>query len=246
VSVNDTVRDVVKAFEPQFSSIGRPPVTPDLHLNESLPPAQADPDLLSLGLLNLMAHSVAAMPVGGTLTVRTALKDGAVMIEVSDTGATLMPAQTGRAKQPYATKLHGTGLGLATVQSVICDQGGRISVEWTPGAGSTFRIELPAVAGLAAPVRPQFEPVPGPVQPALAPPTPIQSAPDTVLLQPAPVAIQPSHQPEAAPSRSERSPEAEAGQVAAAERATPAAVETAQEEVAVQKSDWRPFKSMFS
>lgn len=279
VSVNDTVRDVVKAFEPQFSSIGRPPVTPDLQLNESLPPAQADPDLLSLGLLNLMAHSVAAMPAGGTLTVRTALKDGAVTIEVSDTGATLMPGESGRgAKQPYATKLHGTGLGLATVQSVICDQGGRISVEWTPGAGSTFRIELPVVAGLAVPVRPQLEPlVPVPTQPVLAqsvlaPPAvplavapqpglpaaaPIQSAQIPVSQEPEPAPIPPSPAPE--PARPEYSLEVETDQAIAAEPTPPAAASEPTEPVAAKtetpvveelvearKSDWRPFKSMFS
>jgi hypothetical protein len=141
-------------------------------------------------LVNLVAHSVAAMPVGGTLTLRTALKNRVVRIEVSDTGAALISGETGRSTtQPYPTKLHGTGLGLATVQSVICDQGGRISVEWAQGSGSTFCIELPAVAGLAAPVGPHVEPtvpksVPTPVVALQGTPEPV-SAPHQ-----APVAIQ--------------------------------------------------------
>lgn len=163
VNVNEAVREVVKAFEPQFSSIGRPPISPDLRLDESLPAAQADPELLSRGLVNLVAHSVAAMPAGGTLALRTSLKDSAIRIEVADTGAVLSSGEQVRvATQPYTTKLRGTGLGLATVQSVICDQGGRISVEWAPGVGSTFRIELPALLGVAAPARAYPEPASAP------------------------------------------------------------------------------------
>jgi hypothetical protein len=42
----------------------------------------------------------------------------------------------------YTTKQHGTGLGLAVVQSVISDHGGTISVESESGVGTTFRIVL--------------------------------------------------------------------------------------------------------
>jgi signal transduction histidine kinase len=84
------------------------------------------------------------MPAGGTLTVRTAYRSGAVRLEVTDTGEGLAPEECARLFTPYYTnKRHGTGLGLAIVQSVISDHSGRIEVESAPGAGATFRIELP-------------------------------------------------------------------------------------------------------
>ena len=144
VDVNELVRSAVKLFEPQMAPVGRPPVTPELYLDEDLPRPQADPILLRRALENLILNSLDAMPAGGTLTVRTAQRAGAVRLEVTDTGEGLTPEECARLFTPYyTTKRLGTGLGLAIVQSVVSDHGGRIEVESAPGAGATFRIELP-------------------------------------------------------------------------------------------------------
>jgi two-component system, NtrC family, nitrogen regulation sensor histidine kinase NtrY len=144
VDVNETVRSVVKLFEPQLSAVGRPPITPELYLDENLPHPQADPILLRRALENLVLNSLDAMPAGGTLTVRTSQHNDSVRLEVSDTGAGLTPEECARLFTPYYTsKRQGTGLGLAIVQSVVSDHNGKIEVESAPGAGATFRIELP-------------------------------------------------------------------------------------------------------
>ena len=144
VNVNEAVRDAVKLFEPQFRAAGRPPITPELYLDENLPTIQADPDLLHRALQNLVLNCLDAMPAGGTLTIRTQPQDGAVRVEVSDTGTGLTQEECARLFTPYyTTKQHGTGLGLAIVQSVVSDHGGTIAVESQPGCGTTFRIELP-------------------------------------------------------------------------------------------------------
>src|SRR6202140_2521197 len=144
VDVNELARGVVKLIEPQFSALGRPPVTPELYLDENIAHPQADPILLRRALENLVLNSLDAMPAGGTLTVRTSQRNGWVALEVSDTGAGLTPEECARLFTPYYTsKQHGTGLGLAIVQSVVSDHGGKIVVESAPGAGATFRIELP-------------------------------------------------------------------------------------------------------
>lgn len=144
VDLNDLVRSAVKLFEPQLAPVGRPPITPELYLDESAPRPQADRTLLRRALENLILNSLDAMPAGGTLTVRTAQRNGAVRLEVTDTGEGLTPEECARLFTPYyTTKRHGTGLGLAIVQSVVSDHAGRIEVESAPGAGATFRIELP-------------------------------------------------------------------------------------------------------
>ncbi|HEX4643379.1 MAG TPA: ATP-binding protein [Candidatus Acidoferrales bacterium] len=144
VDLNELVRGAVKLFEPQMAPVGRPPITPELYLDENLPRAHADPILLRRALENLILNSLDAMPAGGTLTVRTGQRPGMVRLEVSDTGEGLTPEECARLFTPYyTTKRLGTGLGLAIVQSVVSDHGGRIEVESAPGAGATFRIELP-------------------------------------------------------------------------------------------------------
>ncbi len=144
VDLNESVRSVVKLFEPQLCAVGRPPITPELYLDADLARPQADPVLLRRALENLVLNSLDAMPAGGTLTVRTSQNNGSVRLDVSDTGAGLTPEECARLFTPYYTsKQHGTGLGLAIVQSVVSDHGGKIAVESAPGAGATFRIELP-------------------------------------------------------------------------------------------------------
>jgi two-component system nitrogen regulation sensor histidine kinase NtrY len=144
VDLNELVRGAVKLFEPQLAPVGRPPITPELYLDENLPNPQADPTLLRRAVENLILNSLDAMPAGGLLTVRTAHRSGAVRLEVTDTGQGLTPEECERLFTPYyTTKRHGTGLGLAIVQSVVSDHNGRIEVESVPGAGATFRIELP-------------------------------------------------------------------------------------------------------
>ena len=145
VDLNEVVRGIVKQYEGEFGAVGRPPITPELHLEENLPLVQADASLLRRALDNLILNAMDAMPGGGVLMLRTSQANDAVELEVSDTGTGLTPQECGRLFTPYyTTKLHGTGLGLAVVQSVVSDHGGRISVESEAGVGTSFHVRLPA------------------------------------------------------------------------------------------------------
>jgi hypothetical protein len=111
-----------------------------------------------------------AMPSGGVLALATSTHDGNVLIEIVDTGSGLTPEECERLFTPYyTTKQHGTGLGLAVVQSVISDHGGTISVESEAGVGTTFRIELP--------IKPAVEPHRTAKATAAAPPPPAAPTP---------------------------------------------------------------------
>jgi two-component system nitrogen regulation sensor histidine kinase NtrY len=144
VNVNESLRNAVRLFEPQFNEVGKPTITPELFLTDPLPEIDADPDLLHRAFQNLILNALDAMPAGGTLTLRTSEHDGNVRIEVSDTGKGLTPEECSRLFTPYyTTKLQGTGLGLAIVQSVVSDHHGTISVTSSEERGTTFRIDLP-------------------------------------------------------------------------------------------------------
>ncbi len=143
VNLNDLVRSVIKVFEAQFSAVGRPPITSELHLDDALPVIQADSVLLQRAIENLILNAMDAMPGGGMLSLTTSHREGMVRLEISDTGVGLTLEECQRLFTPYyTTKQHGTGLGLALVQSVISDHGGTISVESEAGVGTTFRIDL--------------------------------------------------------------------------------------------------------
>jgi len=144
VNVNEALREAIRLFEPQFHAVGKPTITLEYSLSESLSDIDADPDLLHRAFQNLVLNALDAMPGGGALTVKSADAGPNVHIEVSDTGKGLTPEECSRLFTPYyTTKVQGTGLGLAIVQSVVSDHHGSISVTSDEGHGATFRIELP-------------------------------------------------------------------------------------------------------
>jgi two-component system nitrogen regulation sensor histidine kinase NtrY len=171
VSVNEVLRAAVQSFETAFQSRGRPPVKPELMLDEHAAKIWADPELLYKGFENVLANSLNAMPMGGTLTVHTAQQNGTVRVEISDTGSGLEGDAPVEAPARYAAKLEGAGLGLATIQTVVSDHGGRMSVEAVPGAGTAFRMEFPiASSSNGAPARtPQIETSPKQSKPKTEP-----------------------------------------------------------------------------
>ena len=144
VNLNEIVRDVVRDFEGQFSAVGRPPISSELHLEERLPVIQGDSVLLHKGIENLILNAMDAMPSGGVLMLRTTHEDGEVELEVSDTGKGLTPGESSRLFSAEETeRKYGSELTLATVQSVVADHGGRIHTESEAGVGTSFHIHLP-------------------------------------------------------------------------------------------------------
>ena len=100
-------------------------------------------------LTNLIFNAVDAMPEGGTITLSTSMKDGQIVLEVSDTGTGMTEEVRQRCLEPFfSTKGdRGTGLGLAMVYGIIQRHKGTIDVQSEFGKGTTFVIGFPLDGG---------------------------------------------------------------------------------------------------
>jgi signal transduction histidine kinase len=121
-------------------------------------PLTGDAKRLAQLLDNLVSNALKFTPPGGTVTVRTRIRQGTAILEVEDTGMGVAPADQARLfDRFYRTSaagdhaIQGTGLGLAITKAIVESHGGTISVTSTERVGSTFRVELPIAAPVEAP-----------------------------------------------------------------------------------------------
>jgi PAS domain S-box-containing protein len=125
-----------------------------LEIDTSVPHAGVDAIRGEEMLTILAANARRIMPDGGRLTIR--VREGTlvpfragmiagpyVVLEASDTGPGLPPDRQSRCFEPSLR----SDRGLARLWRLAYDAGGCVDVEATPGAGSTFRITLPAAQG---------------------------------------------------------------------------------------------------
>ncbi len=116
---------------------------------EPIPQFRMDRDKMKRALINLITNSIRAIGTdAGTISVTTRYdKDkGATCIEVTDTGSGISDEDKGRIFDPYFTRNpDGMGLGLAIVNSVILEHGGRIDAQDNVPKGARMVIELPVV-----------------------------------------------------------------------------------------------------
>jgi len=111
-----------------------------------------DPTALTRALMNLILNAVDAcrekhyLPTEVPLVVVSSrLEGGQLVFEVQDNGTGMDRSVLNNLfTRFFSTKeSRGTGLGLAVTQKIVDEHGGRLTVESTPGQGSTFRIYLP-------------------------------------------------------------------------------------------------------
>ncbi len=146
-------------------------LTLEKDLAPALPPVLADESLLQQVLVNILLNAAQASSPGGSITVTTRAGNGeeawkgshavgrvfqpgepTVAIAVSDGGPGIPREHLERIFEPFFStkgRGEGAGLGLAICHSIMELLHGALVVELPPGGGTTFRIVLPATAGVA-------------------------------------------------------------------------------------------------
>lgn len=141
--------EVVDLYRQQAKETG---VTLSCVVDEPLAPAVLDYESMHEALTNLVGNAIDACQMSEPETDR----DLRVEIRVCDDGSTLRyEVEDNGVGMDYDVKqkifttffttkgLGGTGLGLLTTRRIVQEHGGHITVESTPGQGTSFRVELP-------------------------------------------------------------------------------------------------------
>src|SRR5438132_3591144 len=93
---------------------------------------------------NLLSNAFRWTPEGGRVEVSLAAENGAVEVDISDTGPGITTEERERIFRPFWSRDgSGTGLGLAIARELAVALGGRIELDSKPGQGSRFRLVLP-------------------------------------------------------------------------------------------------------
>jgi signal transduction histidine kinase len=122
----------------------------DVSLGKNLSWVSVDRNQMKQVFLNLFHNALQAMPTGGQLTVRTAMRQRGgrkwVLASIKDTGAGIAPEHRERIFEPFFTTRSGqggTGLGLSVTYGIVSDHGGEIEVDSEVGKGTSFTVWLP-------------------------------------------------------------------------------------------------------
>jgi len=108
---------------------------------------KGDAPALEQLFLNLLLNAAQSLDEGGRVEVTVAGYRDGVSISIRDTGRGIPLENMERIFEPfYSTRPDGTGLGLAIAQRIATAHGGELSIESTPGAGTTVRLRLPQSA----------------------------------------------------------------------------------------------------
>jgi two-component system phosphate regulon sensor histidine kinase PhoR len=117
---------------------------------QDLPHVLVDRQRMEQVFLNLLDNAVKFTPPGGQISIQAQWEKPYVRVEVKDNGVGIPAEHLAhvferfyRVDRARSRETGGTGLGLSIARQIVSAHQGKIEVESTPGAGSTFRIFLP-------------------------------------------------------------------------------------------------------
>lgn len=118
-----------------------------VEIPQDLPPLRMVEDHLVMVIVNLVINAFDAMPEGGSLTLRSRRDAGGVTLTITDTGTGMSDEVRKRALEPLFTTKgggRGTGLGLSVSADIVRDAGGVLSLDSSPGHGTTVKLHFGA------------------------------------------------------------------------------------------------------
>ncbi len=129
--------------------LGNKPVSIENNIPKNIPLVHADENRIQQILFNLIGNAV-KFTEKGKITLSSEIKEENVVFRVSDTGMGIPKEKFDSIFKSFeqldgsdTRNYGGTGLGLAVTKQLVELHGGSISVESTPGLGSTFSFDLP-------------------------------------------------------------------------------------------------------
>jgi NtrC-family two-component system sensor histidine kinase KinB len=118
-------------------------------VSEHLPKVMADSEKTAWVLTNLISNAIRYSYDNAAVRVSVSALNGEVIFDVTDNGQGIAPQYIDKIFDRYfripGNKKEGTGLGLAISKEFVTAQGGTITVKSEFGAGSTFKVILPAM-----------------------------------------------------------------------------------------------------
>ena len=134
-------------------------ITMEVFDGPGTPEVLGDEARLRQVLGNLVANAVQHTPETARITVRVGTADDEAVLEVADEGPGMTQEDAQRVFERFyrtdssrARASGGTGLGLSIVDSLVYAHGGRVTVTTAPGQGCCFRVVLPRIADVPAPI----------------------------------------------------------------------------------------------
>ena len=146
IDVNKLLDDTLQLLEPQLRKTNVEIVK---DYTKTPPRIFGNGGKLQQVFTNLILNARDAMLSGGQIRLATAVNDGEINIEVSDTGEGISEENLNKIFDPFFTTKgvgNGTGLGLAVSYGIVQEHAGTIEVQSEYGNGTTFRLSFPATS----------------------------------------------------------------------------------------------------
>jgi len=157
VDLNRLLHDTLTLLDHQFKT-GQ--IRVETELDADLPRIHGNEGKLQQVVLNVLLNARDAMhgSPDARIRIRTEQTAGRISVVVQDFGGGIEPEHLHRIFDPFFTtktkprkgQHKGTGLGLAVSYGIMQEHAGKMQVESEVGVGTTFRLEFPAIAALAA------------------------------------------------------------------------------------------------